>query len=128
MFQFIKELSTCGPSIKIYKERARILSKFITPVHGTLNCNYNISNLVAEHLLKDEFSCSINVTCYNCQHLQNDSFTIIEINVKPFYEKSMNALQAINERYSCKHTKYMRCDEENTECSVTCGQLLFIDI
>jgi len=129
MFEFIKQLSTCGPSIRMYKERAFILNKFITSVHGTMNCHYNISNLIAKHLLKDEFSCSINVLCRNCQHVRNDNFNVLDINVKSFYEENMRALQhSINERYTNKNTRCIRCAEENIECSVVCGQLLFIDI
>lgn len=47
MFQFIKELSTCELSTKIYKQRALILNKFIIPVNGTMNCAYNIFNLIS---------------------------------------------------------------------------------
>lgn len=129
IYQFIKELSTCRPSIKIYKERAHIINKFIAPIHGTMDCSYNISDLVAKHLLKDEFSCSINLNCRNCQHIQNDNYNIIDINVKPFYEQNMRALQhSINEKYTFKNKKCVRCDEENIECSIICGHLLFIDI
>lgn len=45
MYQFIKEIATSGPSTKIYKNRAYILNKFITPVNGTMDCSYNISDL-----------------------------------------------------------------------------------
>lgn len=77
----------------------------------------------------DEFSFSRNITCRNCQYIQNDNYNIIDINVKPFYEENMRILQhSINEKYSYKNTKCIRCDGENIECSVICGQLLFIDI
>lgn len=69
MFQFIKKLSMCGLSTKIYKQRALILNKYIIPVNRTMNCAYNISNLVTKYLLKDEFSFSRNITCHNCQYV-----------------------------------------------------------
>jgi len=51
LFRFIKLLSTSGPSRKIYEERGLILNKCIAPVCGTINCSYNITDLVAKHLL-----------------------------------------------------------------------------
>lgn len=92
-------------------------------------CQYNISNLVAKHLLKNEFSCSININCHDCKHVQNDNVNVIDINIKPFYIENMRALQhSINEQYIYKDKKCIRCDGKNIECSVICGQLHFTDI
>lgn len=126
---FIKHLSTSRISVKIYKERAIILNKFITPVCGTLNCTYNISHLISNHLLKSEYSFKINLRCPSCQYTEDYAFTVIDINVKTFYTDNMRALEkAINDRYSYDNRTCVRCNHENIDYFHTCGYLLFVDI
>lgn len=122
LFHFVKELLTNGLSVKIYKKRGLILNKFFAPVCGTMDCNYNISNLVAKHLLKDEFSCKIHFNCLTCQYTENYTFPVLDINVKPFYIDNMSALErAINEQYSNSNKKCSRCTGKNIEHFIICG-------
>lgn len=129
LYRFIKQLSTSGTSTKVYEERGLILNKFIVPICGTMNCSYNISDLVAKHLLKDEFSCKIHLNCLNCQYSEIFTHTVLDINVKPFYTGNMRVLESvINEQYSYNNKKCTRCKGEDIEYSIICGQLLFINI
>jgi len=93
-----------------------------------MDCNYNISDLVAKHLLKDEFSFKIHMSCLNCQYVEKCTPTVLKINVKPFYTGNMGVLEhTINKQYTYSNKKCTRCNGENIDHSIVCGQLLFIE-
>lgn len=56
---FIKMLSTFGTLQKVYKERAVILSKIFQPTGETMDCAYNVSQLIDKYFMQDSFSYSM---------------------------------------------------------------------
>lgn len=129
-YDFIRIFSKNGATARTYKKRSTILSNMFAMQNNRIDCHFNISNLVSQKLLTDEPSYQISQQCRNCEQDIIDNRPVIDINTKPFYEKSMQALQSsINEKMSdAFYNKCIRCGCNDVISKVSGGNHLFIDI
>lgn len=99
VLKFIQMISTLDTSQKVYKERALILNSIFQPMSGTIECAYNISQLVAKLLMQDALSYEMLQRCSTCEWMHQEQITIIEINTKPMYKNGMRGLEkALDEK------------------------------
>lgn len=79
-------VSTHGTSQKVYKERALILNTIFVSVIITIDCMYNVNQLVTKLLMQDTLSYEIFQQCSTCEWINQEKITIVKINTNPIYQ------------------------------------------
>lgn len=93
VLKFVQMVSTVSTSQKVHKERVLILSSIFPPINSTIECAYNISQLVAKLLMQDALSYEMVKQCLTCEWVHQEKITIIEINTKPMYKNGTRGLE-----------------------------------